>query len=208
MSIKNLILNSCNTNKFKIPLDDYLSGSFLESLKSGRIFIRQNVLYPFLETSINEEDDVSMTHAEFTSDHILLNLSVRKLGSQFDCPLKLTIISFEINKHKQQIVFEPQCDKPIGHNLLGRIAVAIASGLISRILKEKISNIGQSTSHTSEEGSYVCVDLSEIEQIKILLNPIPVIKLCSLDFFTLTGIEHAEDGLLLFVENKFKRGNS
>jgi hypothetical protein len=184
-------------DKFKSLLNPYLTDDFLGDIKSGRLFIPQDALQHFIGKAVEKEDGVSLKETKFTSDYILLVLSVRKFGSQIDCPLKLTIASFEINKQNQQIVFEYTCDKAVGQNLAGRIAAAIASGLISRIIKEKISGVGGSTPIPPGHGNTVCVDLSDVEHVRALLKPIPKMKLCILDFFNLVGIEHVQDGLLL-----------
>ena len=61
-------------------------------------------------------------------EHITLKIGVNKAGSRITLLLTLTLGQVMVNRYGLKMEARFACDAPVGENLLGRLAAAVAQG--------------------------------------------------------------------------------
>lgn len=179
-----------------------LSPEFWSAIKRGRLHIPEKTLRPFIEDALAAEDGARLTQCTFKDDGISLAIRVKKAGSRITLPLKITLDQVSVSRDAQMLEAGFAWDKPVGDNVLGRLAAAVAKGLIFRMAAGRMGgNPDASVLETNREGGRVRVDLSGLKPIRKLSRKLPVFDTSVLDLVTVQGAQHVKYG----VELKLRR---
>ena len=180
-----------------------LSPEFWSAIKRGRLHIPEETVRPFIEEALANEDNARLTHCTFKDEGITLAIRVKKAGSRFTLPLTVTLDQVSVSGDAQLLEAGFAWDKPVGDNLLGRLAAAVAKGLIFKMAAGRMGgNPDARVLETDRGGGRVRVDLSGLKPIRKLSRKLPVINTSVLDLVTVEGAQHVENG----VELKLRRG--
>jgi hypothetical protein len=180
-----------------------LSPEFWSGIKRGRLHIPEAVIRPFIEEALADDESAEMGHCTFKDEGITLAIRVKKAGSRITLPLTVTVDKVFVNCEVQKLEAGFAWDKPMGDNLLGRLAAAVAKGLIFKMAAGRMAgNPDARVLETSRGGGRVMVDLGGLKPIRKLCRKLPVINTSVLDFVTVQGAQHVANG----VELKLRRG--
>ncbi len=167
----------------------------VESLTKGSILIPGETIRRELD-KIVEEDGVKLKVCEFSSDGLHLLLQVEKRGLKLIIPLNIKLSRLAINGQEQKIEFSFDIERPVGENLLGKLATCIAKGIICQMVSDKItSNSLAVKSKFDPKHGKVVYDLSKLKQFHPLKKELPILNKKALDIIQINDFKHLPSGI-------------
>lgn len=180
-----------------------MSPEFWTAIRKGRLHIPEETLRPFIEDVLAKEESARLQQCAFQEDGLMLQIGVKKAGSRITLPLTVTLEHVSLNRDEQTLEAGYACDKPLGDNLLGRLAAAVAKGLIFKMVAGGMAGNPDVTVSNADRGrGRVRVDLGDLQPIRRLGRTLPLLNKSLLDLVTVQGVRHVENG----VELKLGRG--
>jgi hypothetical protein len=177
-----------------------LSPEFWAALKKGRLMIPEEVLRPFIEEALAEEEEVRLIHCAFQTDGIRLEIQVEKAGTRLTLPMAITLDTISINRSEQKVEAHLAWEKPVGDNLLGRIVAGVAQGLIFKMAAGRMAgNQVATVAAMDRRHGRVIVDLSGLKPIRTFEHRLPFVGLSVLDVVGVNGVRHIDKGVALIL---------
>lgn len=174
------------------------SPEFWAAIKKGRIHIPGETIRPFVEEALAEEEGVRLRGCAFHEDGITLEIRVKKAGSRLTLPLAVNLEKMALNREEQVVEVRLGCEKPVGNNLLGRLAAAVAKGLVVKIMADRMrDNHGAKVSTIDGDRRLVMVDFSELRAVRKLGRKLPFIDKSVLDLVSVAGVKHVANAVEL-----------
>lgn len=173
-----------------------LSPEFWAAIRKGRLHIPQESIRPYIEDALANEEGARLRRCVFEEDGICLDIRVKKAGSRITLPLVVSLDNVSINDGEQRIEASFACDRPVGDNLLGRLAAALARGLIFKAMAGRMAgNPHASVSAAGRGRGRIVIDLAGLPAVRKLLRKLPVVHISVLDIVSVRGIRHVADGV-------------
>lgn len=180
-----------------------MSPEFWVAIKKGRLHIPGETIRPFIEEALANEENARLQQCTFQEDGITLEVGVKKAGSRITLPLTVTLDRVRVDGEEQTLEAGFACDGPMGDNLLGRLAAAVAKGLIFKMVAGRMADNPDATVSNADRGrGRVVVDLGDLKPIRRLDRKLPILNKSVLDLVAVHGARHVENG----VELKLGRG--
>jgi hypothetical protein len=173
-----------------------LAPGFWAAIRRGRLYIPQESLRPFLEKALANEEGARLRRCVFEEDGISLDIRVKKAGSCIILPLVVSLDNVSINNGEQRLEASFACDRPVGDDLLGRLAAALARGLIVKMVAGRMAgNPDVSVAATGRGRGRIVIDLGGLPAVRKLLRRLPVVHTAVLDIVAVRAIRHVAGGV-------------
>ncbi len=181
-----------------------ISKEFFDAAQKGEFLIPQTYLEAALRHALKNEEGIAVETVNFDAHGIILNLTINKFGSSLSCPLLVKTGDLKLSGDRQQVSVSITTQKALGSNLLGKVAIGLAGGIIDRILIDKIKDhelVSRIT--TKDQQTDIEIDLSTLAPIQKLNQPLPLLGKSPLDLITIKSVHHVPGGLMLKLEQSF-----
>ena len=181
----------------KALLDKVLDSDFIKQLQQEQnILVPRQVIHHQMNKAISGQEGVEMQNCEFSSDGIRLSLEADRAGAEIAFPIDFNVSEVAINGKEQRLDLETHYDKPVGQNIIGKIAIAIGTSLLYRMLSKKIAESDFiNESNIKHNDGHVRLDLSELPKLQPLKKKVPILNWCALDLISIYDYEHVAEGI-------------
>lgn len=178
-------------------LERVLDSDFIKKLREGQnILVPKEVIQNQMNEAISAQEGVEMKSCEFSSDGIRLSLQAEQTGAQITFPIDINVSEVAINGNEQRLDLHMHYDKPVGRNVIGKIAIALSTSLLYRMLSKRIAeNDFISETNMQQDGGHVSLDFSDLPKLQHLKKKVPVLNRCALDFISIYDHEHVAEGI-------------
>ncbi len=152
-------------------LTEYLSGDALKHLSEGRLFIPEDAIRR--EVMRIEEIASTLKTLHCDPESVLVELAGKSHGIAYEGQIRLRIRELTLTEARQTLVVHvDEESRPVGANMLGKIASLIGKVIINNLTGFALKNcdLGPYTSY-DDRSKLITVRLNEIPNVKQLLEP-------------------------------------
>lgn len=181
-------------------LSQSFSDEFVEGLKRGEVLVPQRLIEDKVREGFSSDSGVALSSFDMDEEGVSMCVLVQKMGAGVEVLVTLRCEALVLDASSQDTEIVLVHGAPSGQNLLGKIAVFFAGGILASIVKEKITASELVVSHEAggDDGRVrVRLDLSGIGAVQKLRAPLNPLGASALSLVNVSGVEHREGGLVV-----------
>lgn len=191
-----------NLNVEKVLITFGVSEDFIQALKKGEIIIPSFIISKKIEDEISKIKGVDVNECICDDSGINLTLDSKRFGAKIQVKTNVLLTDIELDNTTQKIHADYTQTKPLGKNVIGKIVIAIAEGVISNMIDEQIDGNDMIVNSTKDSGiNKAVINLEDVPKIKTLKQKVPVLNRSILDLFNIQRIEHVSGAIKVYVHS-------